>query len=365
MKTKLLPAKVSPPGQIISRELAAREWTQKDLSEIINRPEQTISAIIKGTKQITPETALELGSAFRTSAEFWTNLESNYRLFLARSTQKNDEIQRKSKLYEFAPIAEMAKHGWINLEDSISGLEQQVLTFFGITSIEAIPKFQINFRTSQQKTSETISQLAWLKRVESIAIGQNLPAFDLAKFKAKIPEILALNIDPANISILPEMLMGLGVHFVIVPHLQKTYLDGAAFWLNDRPVIAMTLRFDRIDYFWFTLMHEVAHIWLEHEGYYLDDLKNLEDTPIENEANSQAANWLIPKDLLTAFLKGNIHWSKEMIDEFSRSQSIHPGILVGQLQNTGKIPYQNHRKFLVKIKHYLSSDNIYSDMNIV
>jgi HTH-type transcriptional regulator / antitoxin HigA len=167
MKTKLLPAKVSPPGQIISRELAAREWTQKDLSEIINRPEQTISAIIKGTKQITPETALELGSAFGTSAEFWTNLESNYRLFLARSTQKNDEIQRKSKLYEFAPIAEMAKHGWIDLEDSISGLEQQVLTFFGITSIEAIPKFQINFRTSQQKTSETISQLAWLKRVDS------------------------------------------------------------------------------------------------------------------------------------------------------------------------------------------------------
>lgn len=354
MKTKLLPAKVSPPGQIISRELAAREWTQKDLSEIINRPEQTISAIIKGTKQITPETALELASAFGTSAEFWTNLESNYRLFLARSTKKNDEIQRKSKLYAFAPIAEMAKHDWINLEDSISGLEQQVLNFFGITSIDEVPQFQMNFRTSQQKRPETISQLAWLKRVESIAIEQNLPAFDRAKFKAKIPEIIALNTDPANISILPEMLMGLGVHFVIVPHLQKTYLDGAAFWLNERPVIAMTLRFDRIDYFWFTLMHEVAHIWLKHEGYYLDDLNNLEDTLAENEANSQAANWLIPQDLLTAFLRDNRHLSKEVLDQFSRSQNIHPGILVGQLQNIGKILYKNHRKFLVKVKHNLT-----------
>jgi addiction module HigA family antidote len=80
MKNKLIPAKVSSPGQIISRELTAREWTQKDLAEIINRSEQTISALVKGTKQITPETALELASAFGTSAEFWTNLESNYRI---------------------------------------------------------------------------------------------------------------------------------------------------------------------------------------------------------------------------------------------------------------------------------------------
>jgi HTH-type transcriptional regulator / antitoxin HigA len=64
MKNKLIPVRVSPPGQIISRELAAREWMQKDLAEIINRPEQTINAIVKGTQEITPETALELASAW-------------------------------------------------------------------------------------------------------------------------------------------------------------------------------------------------------------------------------------------------------------------------------------------------------------
>jgi HTH-type transcriptional regulator / antitoxin HigA len=150
----------------------------------------------------------------------------------------------------------MAKRGWINLEDSIDDLERQILTFFGIDSIdEAITHFQTNFRCNQQKTPATIAQLAWLKRVESIAIRQSLPAFDLTDFKVKVVDILALNIDPANISLVPQMLMDLGVHFVVVPHLQKTYLDGATFWLNDRPAIAMTLRYDRIDYFWFTLMH--------------------------------------------------------------------------------------------------------------
>jgi HTH-type transcriptional regulator / antitoxin HigA len=354
MKNKLVPARVSPPGQIISRELAAREWTQKDLAQIINRPEQTISAIVNGTKQITPETALELASAFGTSAEFWTNLESNYRLFLARAARKNDEIERKSKLYKFAPIAEMAKRGWINLEDSIDGLERQLFTFFEIDSLEAMPSFQSNFRCSREKTPATISQLAWLKRVESIANSQTLPPFDLLIFKAKISDILSLNIDPANISILPQQLMDVGVHFVVVPHLQKTYLDGATFWLNDRPVIAMTLRYDRIDYFWFTLMHEIAHVWLEHEGCFLDDIKNIEDTPIEREADNKAADWLVSQDVLAGFLTSNRRLSKEAISEFARSQNIHPGIIVGRLQKIGKVPYQHHRKFLVNVRQYLS-----------
>jgi addiction module HigA family antidote len=77
------PARVIRPGIILQREIEARGWTQKDLADIIGRPQQTISEILRGTKQITPETALELSDAFGTSPEFWMNLETNYRLRLA------------------------------------------------------------------------------------------------------------------------------------------------------------------------------------------------------------------------------------------------------------------------------------------
>jgi HTH-type transcriptional regulator/antitoxin HigA len=50
----------------------------------MGRPAQAINEIVKGTKQITPETAIELSAAFGTSAQFWTNLEANYRLHLAQ-----------------------------------------------------------------------------------------------------------------------------------------------------------------------------------------------------------------------------------------------------------------------------------------
>lgn len=84
MTQALVPARVSPPGRILSRELEARGWTQKDLAKIIGRPHQTINGIIKGNKQITPETAIELAEALGTSAKLWTNLETKYRLHVAQ-----------------------------------------------------------------------------------------------------------------------------------------------------------------------------------------------------------------------------------------------------------------------------------------
>ena len=96
MSQSLRPARVVSPGRILSRELEARGWTQKDLAEIIGRPIQTINEIIRGTKQVTPETALELADAFNTSPEFWMNLEANYRLHLARKERDEQEIVRKS-----------------------------------------------------------------------------------------------------------------------------------------------------------------------------------------------------------------------------------------------------------------------------
>ncbi|MDZ8257669.1 HigA family addiction module antitoxin [Nostoc sp. ChiQUE01b] len=117
MSQNLTPARVPTPGKILSRELEARGWTQKDLAEIIGRPVQTINEIIRGTKQITPETAIKLSQALGTSAEFWTNLEVKYRLHLAGKEKKQEGkeqiITRKSQLYTILPMSEIIKNGWI------------------------------------------------------------------------------------------------------------------------------------------------------------------------------------------------------------------------------------------------------------
>ena len=76
--------KVHPPGDTIREELEARGWSQVLLADILGRPLQTVNAIINGKKEITPQSAAELGAAFGTSAAFWANLETAYRLSLVR-----------------------------------------------------------------------------------------------------------------------------------------------------------------------------------------------------------------------------------------------------------------------------------------
>ena len=78
------PAQVFPPGEYIREELEARGWTQSKLAEILGRPFQTVNAIVNGKKEITPQTAVELGAAFGTSPEFFINLEMAYRLSLVK-----------------------------------------------------------------------------------------------------------------------------------------------------------------------------------------------------------------------------------------------------------------------------------------
>lgn len=72
------------PGEILLEELIERKWTQKHLAEVIGRPLQLINNIINGRAGISAETALDFAEVFGTSAQFWMNLDSNYRLSIAR-----------------------------------------------------------------------------------------------------------------------------------------------------------------------------------------------------------------------------------------------------------------------------------------
>jgi HTH-type transcriptional regulator / antitoxin HigA len=356
MSHNLTPARVPTPGKILSRELEARGWTQKDLAEIMNRPVQTINEIIRGTKQITPETAIELSQALGTSPEFWTNLESKYRLHLAGKEKKEEDITRKSRLYTVFPIPELIKNEWITKTNSIDNLEQQVCSFFGISSLEQKPKLDVSFRCSEHREPVDISRIAWVKRVEKLAQQQIIPSFERAKLEAAIPDILTCAKQKENIAIIPKLLAELGVHFVIVPHLKKTYLDGAAFYLKDNPVIALTLRYDRIDSFWFTFMHELAHIVLGHQGSYLDNLDDLEENEDETAANEKAADWLIhPQQLNDFLISSKKVFSRKAIEEFARTQARHPGIILGRLQHDKLVPHKNLRPLLVKVSPLLKN----------
>ncbi len=89
----LKPAIVPPPGRILVRELKARGWTQKQLSEVLGRPAQVVNEIVKGKKGVTPETSAELSAAFGTPPDFWYRLQAEYDFWRA----DRPEVKRRTK----------------------------------------------------------------------------------------------------------------------------------------------------------------------------------------------------------------------------------------------------------------------------
>lgn len=356
MSTNLQPARATPPGRIIRRELEARGWTQKDLADIMARPEQLISQIVNARKQVTPETALQLAAAFGTSADFWLNLENNYQIHKARQTHDASEIERKSRLYSLAPVSELLRRGWIIAEDNLESLEQAVCRFLGIADPQQTPRLAVNFHQSETYTPEVAAQIAWVKRVEQLAGTQTVADFDCARLEAALPELLAFAVAVEDVRQIPAFLQALGVHFVIVPHLEHTYLDGATFALNGHPVVALTLRHDRIDNFWFTLMHELAHIIAGHEGLYLDDLDQEAEGQVEVAANRLAQGWLLDAAALEQFVAATKpYFAHQKIRDFAATQGRHPGIVVGRLHHDKILEYRHSRSFLEKVSPYLNS----------
>jgi len=132
-----------------------------------------------------------------------------------------------------------------------------------------------------------------------------------------------------------ELLASVGITLLAVPHLPRTYLDGAVFWPDKaNPIVALTLRYDRIDNFWFVLLHELGHLKLGHvnasRNWIADDLElPAAGNGQEKEADAFAATALLPPDF---DLHTRERLTKEELLEYAELHHVHPAIVVGRIQ---------------------------------
>ncbi len=358
--TESPPNRVAPPGETIRVKLEERGWGQADLAKILDRPLPTVNEIIQGKRAIMPEMAIALGHAFGNGAMEWMTLESQYRISLL--VQTDTDTKKRAKLFSLAPVKDMQRRGWITSVDSLDVLEAEICRFFEKKSVDD-PDQNIlaAARKSDQTGDFTTAQNAWLTRASQLAKLATARPFVRARLEAQLPEIKALASSPEKARSVPLALAELGVRLVIVEALPKTRIDGAAFWIDEHsPVIAMTVRYDRIDYFWFTLAHELAHI-LHGDHQSIDsnlvgEHRETSSVQMEVLADEFAANFLVSsKDLKSFILRVHPFYSKDHITQFAKRMKVHPGIVTGQLQNQRKIGFKVNREMLVKIREFILS----------
>ncbi|MGB8768036.1 MAG: helix-turn-helix domain-containing protein [Candidatus Korobacteraceae bacterium] len=340
-------------------KLQERGWTQDQLCTITGYGKQAISLLVnERSGNLAADMAKALAAAFGNTAEEWLKWDSQYRLSVADGDVR--DIERRAHLYSLAPVRDMQKRGWIAITDDTERLETELKKFFGVDSLEGDVVFPVaTFRT------ETLPYLnpaekAWCFRARTMASALPVPAFCPDRLNEAEKELRKLAAYPKEARHLTELLAAYGIRFVVAEPLPGAKIDGAAFWLNDTsPAIAISLRFDRIDAFWFTFMHEFAHI---KHGDALSVDRDLIDGTIgvavmlvedeaEQKANEAAANILVPSRELDSFVSrvGPLY-SKERIIQFAHKMKIHPGIIVGQLQHRNELGYASNREMLVKVR---------------
>lgn len=246
------------------------------------------------------------------------------------------------------PYGEMKKRGWFEscVDLSKATIEESVQAFLSQLSADTAVMFRRRFLGKEVDDKVHYSVLAWTIRVLIKAKDESRKLE--TKFSPSIFNTERLR-DLAQLSWFPDgpkqaisFLEKCGVIVVIEPRLPNALIDGAAMRLEDgTPVIGLTLRYDRIDYFWFTLLHEVIHVWKHinsRNEVFIDRLENLRDAEEQNEkqANRLARDALVPRAIWKRSSAFSFP-SKENIQQLADELHIHPAIIAGRLQyETGR-----------------------------
>ncbi len=244
------------------------------------------------------------------------------------------------------PINEMLNRKWLDftgsLADAKERAEELITTWaapLGAFAFQQAAQLRQHVRGNGQTDDYALT--AWRIRISLLAAQQELPAYQPGTINHDFAhELVKLSFLENGPLLAREFLQKNGIRFVVEPHLPKTHLDGAALRLPDgSPVAAMTLRYDRIDNFWFTLCHELAHLAL-HQGddgweVFLDDLESTDTNAIEGEADQWATEALIPGEIWeTSGLSQ--HPTTKNILGFAAKHRLHPAIPAGRIRRERK-----------------------------
>ncbi|WMS85619.1 ImmA/IrrE family metallo-endopeptidase [Pleionea litopenaei] len=231
--------------------------------------------------------------------------------------------------FKSLPKSELVKRGWISSKEDTSSL---------VSYFRDIHAEQGSALYRKANTANTSLISLWLSKVKSQAemeiILRPVPRFEGIS-REKLREIAQLSVDVNVLTELPRILSEIGIVLVYIRALPSMKLDGAVFKVaSEKPVIGLSLRYSRLDYFWFTLLHELSHLHLHMD---ILDTPILEDFDLESNSEIEvSANRLAKSTFVERRVWRNCepkyNKSFDAIDKFADQIGIHRSIIAGMLR---------------------------------
>ena len=235
------------------------------------------------------------------------------------------------------PAREMAKRGWFDMPRKADVYERAREYFMQSAGPQFASAYHRKKMHGDSKPNE-YALLAWqariLERARDLVETCAPPEFVLED--RWITDLVALTTYSDGPKRAQALLLSKGIVLAIEKHLSGTYLDGAAMLDRDgRPVIGLTLRYDRLDNFWFMLLHELGHVFLHLvEGVrydFFDEEGTTEDDKVERQADQFASNSLIPEGKWAKCLS-RFALSEEAVQIDAKNLGIDASIIAGRIR---------------------------------
>lgn len=259
-----------PPGSLIKQELDEFEYSQSDVAARTNISTKHFNQLINGHVPLSPEIAVSLERVLGIPADLMLQMDATWQAEKMRRTAAATLAGLDQWLYKF-PRNVLQQHAIVDFTKGMADRVEELLRFFRIADEKSFDRIwlapQVNYRRSQKFSVDQYATALWrrLSEVQAEALVSSSNDYDpgvLRSVAEQLPALTRLDIRQA-FGAARDMLSGAGVLLVFMPEIAGTRISGATWWLTpSHPIIALTGRYKFIDTFWFTMVHEIAHVLL-------------------------------------------------------------------------------------------------------
>ncbi|MCM1387470.1 MAG: HigA family addiction module antitoxin [Bacillus sp. (in: Bacteria)] len=327
------------PGYYIKEIVDASGLTQEDFAKRLDTTPKNLSLLIRGEQNLSLDIAMKLSRMMGTSVDYWLNLQSAYDSLIAEF-RLGDELVEERKVFANLDYKYFKDNfGLPDLPRKIDEQINQVRKFLNVATLSVFAKrdMAVSFRSSTGELTE--SNIIKANIMVQIAINKALkiaaPKFNKSKFQDAVEYALTLTRNHEEFyPLIYDAFQKTGVIFVILPNLSGSKISGATKKIGNNVMLMVNDSRLYSDTFWFTLFHEIGHIMNSDYGISFEK----ENGEQEDDADRYAEDSLIPPEQYRDFVNAN-RFDLQSIRTFANFIQRDPGIVLGRLQNDGKVEY--------------------------
>lgn len=332
------------PGSYVEEIVEDLNITQKDFAKRLGTSEKTVSKLINGEESISNDIANKLAKLSGISLKTWINLQSAYdiKVIEMKEAMKKDEKDICNMIdFSFFKKMGIVENRRYLIDEKIKELRK----ILNMANLSLLNNFNssVSYRNTQNFDNKSIvNSNVMLEIASNNARNMTDIKYSKSKLEKILPEIRKMTLqNPADFyPELEKMLLECGIVLVGLPNLKNAGLQGATKkFKNGSVLLLITDRNKDSDIFWFSLIHEIGHIYNNDfvSDYKAEDLYKEK----ESEADRFAQNFLIPESSYNDFVLEN-DISRTAILNFAEKIGIHPSIIVGRLKNDKLLAFSQY-----------------------